>query len=245
MWEKTKDLFLQSMEKAIAAVADFLPAVLAMVAVLLLSIAAAVLVRVVLRRLLVRVHLDQRLRAWGMAAPASQGRADPSAVIARFSFWTVIAFGFLAGLSAFATTSTLASQLLAWAPKALAGLVIFIAGLAGSRVIERSVLIGAVNAGLHSARLLGLGARWLVLVLSAAMALEQFGLGGTVMIVSFAILFGGIVLALSLAVGLGARETVARSLERVFSSGSSDAPKEPLEVPEKQAEEKRTEFHHM
>jgi hypothetical protein len=70
--------------------------------------------------------------------------------------------------------------------------------------------------GLHSARLLGLGARWLLIILASAMALEQLGIGGTILTAAFSILFGGIVLSLSLAVGLGAREVVARSLERRF-----------------------------
>jgi hypothetical protein len=88
--------------------------------------------------------------------------------------------------------------------------------VAGSRALERSVLIGAVNMGLHSARLLGLGARWLLLLLATAMALEHLGIGGTILTAAFAIVFGGIVLSLSLAVGLGARDVVARSLERHF-----------------------------
>jgi hypothetical protein len=191
------------------------------------------------RRLFGRMGIDQRMRAWGVAAPASQGHSKPSAVIARFAYWTVIAVGVLVGLSAFDATGNLAKQLLGYAPKALAGLGIFVAGVTGSRAVERGVLIGAVNAGLHSARLLGLGARWLVVVLAAAMALEQLGVGGTILIVSFSILFGGIVFALSLAVGLGARGTVARSLERVFSG-----------VPETQRETKepqstQQEFQHM
>ena len=45
-------------------------------------------------------------------------------------------------------------------------------------------------------------------------ALDHLKIGGTVVEVSFAILFGGIVLALALAVGLGSREMVSRSWER-------------------------------
>lgn len=226
MWEKTKQSFLDSIERTLAAVAGFLPALLAMLLLLVLSALVALLVRFVVRRLFNRIRLDQRLRAWGVAAPATEGRAGPSATIARFAFWTVVAVGFLVGLSAFDVTGSAGVKLLAYLPHAIAGLGVFIAGLVGSRVIERSVLIGAVNANLQSARLLGLGARWLVVVLAAAMALEQLGVGGTVLVVSFSILFGGIVLALSLAVGLGARATVARSLERAFPT-TPEVPKEP------------------
>jgi hypothetical protein len=67
---------------------------------------------------------------------------------------------------------------------------------------------------LQSARLLSLGVKWLVMVLACAMALGHLGIGGQIVQVSFGILFGGIVLALALAVGLGSKEMVSRSWER-------------------------------
>ena len=56
--------------------------------------------------------------------------------------------------------------------------------------------------------------KWLVLVLTAAMVLDHLGIGGNIIELAFGILFGGIVLTLALAVGLGSREIVSRSLER-------------------------------
>jgi hypothetical protein len=46
------------------------------------------------------------------------------------------------------------------------------------------------------------------------MALEHLGIGGHILTLAFGILFGGIVLALAIAVGLGSKEMVTRSLER-------------------------------
>ena len=54
----------------------------------------------------------------------------------------------------------------------------------------------------------------MVMVVAAAMALEQLGNGGEIVTLSFGILFGGIVLALSLAVGLGSKDMVSRSWEK-------------------------------
>jgi len=47
-----------------------------------------------------------------------------------------------------------------------------------------------------------------------AMAMEHLRLGGDIVKMAFGIAFGGIVLALALAVGLGSKELVSRSLER-------------------------------
>jgi hypothetical protein len=50
-------------------------------------------------------------------------------------------------------------------------------------------------------------------VLTAAMVLDHLQVGGNIVELAFGILFGGIVLTLALAVGLGSRDLVSRSLE--------------------------------
>jgi hypothetical protein len=224
MWEQTKRAFLESLERVFRALARLVPGLAAMLLVLAASVVLAAVVRLVVRRVCERLELDRRLRTWGVAAPPAEGRASPSVLVARFATWTVLALGFLVGLGVFDATATsaLSLRLLEYVPHALVGLVILAVGIAGSRAVERGVLIGAVNMGLQSAHLLGLGARWLVVVLAGAMALEQLGVGGTILAVAFGLLFGGIVLALSLAVGLGARDVVARSLEKRFPAARKE-----------------------
>ncbi len=216
MWEQTRSTFLEAVGRIVQAVARLVPGLLVMALLLLLSAVLAALASALVRRAGARLDLDRRLRAWGMASPPASGGLGPTRLAARLAAWTVVAVGFVVGLSALesSATSALAARLLDYVPHALLGLVILLVGVAGSRAVERSVLIGAVNMGLHSARLVGLGARWLLLILASAMALEHLGVGGTILTVAFAIAFGGIVLSLSLAIGLGARDLVARSLER-------------------------------
>jgi ABC-type Na+ efflux pump permease subunit len=82
-----------------------------------------------------------------------------------------------------------------------------------------------VNMNLQYARILSAGVKWMIMVLAVAMALEHLGIGGRIVFLAFGILFGGIVLALALAVGLGSKELVTRSLER-------DGPRLPIESEE-------------
>jgi hypothetical protein len=56
------------------------------------------------------------------------------------------------------------------------------------------------------------------------MALEHLGIGGRILTLAFGIAFGGIALALALAVGLGSKDAVSRSLERQL--------REPVERPD-------------
>lgn len=228
MWEETKRTFLEAVERVVQGTARMLPSLLGMLILILLSTVLALVVRAVARRICARLDLDRRLREWGVAAPAHAGRMPPSRLVERFSGWAVVAMGFVVGLNILesSATSELALRLLGYVPHVLVALVILIAGLAASRTVERAILIGAVNMGIHSARLLALGARWLLVVVAGAMALEHLGIGGTVLTTAFAILFGGIVLTLSLAFGLGSREVVARSLERRLSE-QAERPESP------------------
>jgi len=216
MWQDTKRIFLDQTGRVVDAVARLLPSVLAMLLIVALSALIAFGVRGLVRRLCQRLEVDRRLREWGMADPAAPGRAGPA--LARVALWTVLVLGFFLGLSALDTPAAagLSLRLLAYAPRALVALAIIAAGLACARVVERNVLIGAVNMGLQSARLLALGARWLVVLFVLALGLEHAGVGAALVTVCFGVLFGGIVLALALAVGLGARDLVARSLDRRF-----------------------------
>jgi hypothetical protein len=78
---------------------------------------------------------------------------------------------------------------------------------------------------LQYARLLSLGVKWMVLVLTTAMALDHLQIGEKIVDLAFGILFGGIVLSLALSVGLGSRDLVSRSIERETSRASA-APQE-------------------
>jgi hypothetical protein len=124
---------------------------------------------------------------------------------------------------------------LAFLPRLVVGALVLLAGVGAARFLERSVLIGAVNQGIRQARLLALAVKWVVLVLAAAMSLQHVGVGGSLPTIAFTIVVGGIVLAAALAVGLGARDAVGRTLER---HGAEPRPTPP-------PEEDREQVHHL
>jgi len=150
--------------------------------------------------------------------------------VTRAVAWIIVFFGFLIGISAFdgALPSEFVIRLFAYLPDVFAALVVLVAGSIIARFLARSVLIGAVNMNLQYARLLSVGVKWLVTVLAVTIAIERLGIGGGIIRLAFGILFGGIVLALALAVGLGSKELVSRSLERETSKSSASNLKEPV-----------------
>jgi Mechanosensitive ion channel, conserved TM helix len=215
MWEQVERVLRQSAAQIADHVANFLPGVL--VAVLLIAVAfvAAMLARVLIVRGLRGLSFDRRMEQLGIAPP---GGASTTQAVGVAVYWTILVLGLLLSLTALNATipSRLADTVFAYLPHLVAALLILLLGVVAARFLARSVLIGAVNMHLHSARLLSLFVKWLVLVIAIAMALDHLGIGRTVLLLAFGIIFGGIVLTASLAVGLGARDVVARALERQF-----------------------------
>jgi hypothetical protein len=144
--------------------------------------------------------------------------------VASVAYWIVLALGLLLGLTALdaALPSQFAVSVLQYVPNLVAALAILVVGGIVARYLARAVLIGAVNMGVQYARLVSLTVKWLVLIVAAAMALDHIGIGRMVLLLAFGILFGGVVLALALAVGLGARDVVSRALDRQLQEPKSD-----------------------
>ena len=212
--------------------ASLLPGIVALIAALLISALVAWVLAAILRRSLISVDFDH--------AGCSMGFPGAGGMVARQAArrcWRrgrlrgpSCSIGFLIGISAFdaTLTSELVLRLFAYLPNVLAAMVVLAAGNIIARFLARSVLIGAVNMNLQYARLLSAGVKWLVIVLAVAMALEHLGIGGGIIRLAFGILFGGIVLALALAVGLGSKELVSRSLDREASKAASQNMREPV-----------------
>jgi hypothetical protein len=216
IWRQMADALHQSLYRVLSLLIAILPGILAFVVALAVFTLIGMALSAVLRRGLGAAKFDDRIaRSRGNVewAPST----SPTALIARASFWACVFLGLIIGVSSFdasfTTAVTLPSSLLSYLTRIVGAILLLIGGTLVARFLARSVLIGAVNAQLQYARFLSLGVKWLVLVLTAAMVLDHLQIGGTVVELAFGILFGGIVLTLSLAVGLGSRDLVSRSLE--------------------------------
>ena len=231
MWDQVGQALNQSMNRMLSEMASLLPGAVALIAALLVSILVAWVLAAIVRRSLTKIDFDRRSAQWGFPALAEWAPAkSPTRLATRAIAWTVVLIGFLIGISAFdvALTSQFVIRLFAYLPNVLAAVVVLAAGSIVARFLARSVLIGAVNVNLQYARLLSAGVKWLVTVLAVAMALEHLSIGGGIIRLAFGILFGGIVLALALAVGLGSKELVSRSLDREVGKTSSLNMREPV-----------------
>ncbi len=160
---------------------------------------------------------DKRLQKWDFVVLAEWSpKNSPTLLLRKTVTWTVVVLGWLVGLTAFGAgvTPQLIPRVVESLPNLGTAIVVVLLGVLLARFLARAVLISAVNMQIQSARLLSMAMKWLVLVFAAAMALDHLRIGGDIVRLGFAILFGGIVLALALAIGLGSKEIVSRSWER-------------------------------
>jgi hypothetical protein len=230
-WQQITSALALSMHRVLVMLASLLPGLVALVIALALFIGLGALASWLLRRILTAARFDERVAA-GKSSSVVPNLQDwspahsPTALAGRIVFWVFVLAGCVIGISAFDASYSGSSQLslflLPYLTHAVGAILLLFAGNLIARFLARSVLIGAVNQQLQYARFLSLGIKWLVLVLTAAMVLDHLQIGGAIVELAFGILFGGIVLTLALAVGLGSRDIVSRSLERKAEPSPED-----------------------
>ena len=225
MWGQVHQALHDSLHRAVFKVATLLPGVLALIVALVVAIIIGWLLAALVRRILMAMQFDTRVEKWGIADVSEWSSPNrPTFLVTRIVFWAAVIIGLFVGIAAFdaASASGVSTYILAYLSKIVAAAVVLFVGIVIARFLSRSVLINGVNMNLQHARLLSLGVKWLVLVFTAAMVLDHLGIARSIVDIGFGILFGGIVLALTLAVGLGSRDLVSRSLERERERAAPD-----------------------
>lgn len=217
MWEQVNAALSKSLTQVLTTLAGLLPGIAALLVSVLVAALLGGLVAALLGQVLRWFRFDQNLDRLGLGAIAEWSPArSPTRLVSRLAFWVALLLGILVGFAALDATlmSLVAERMVSYVPNVFVAILLLIAGRLLARFLARGVLVTAVNLQLQSARLLSLGVKWLVVVLTAAMAFDQLGIGGSVLKIGFGILFGGIVLALALAVGLGSKDLVSRTWEQ-------------------------------
>lgn len=216
VWQHMSDALHLSVYRVLSLLIGILPGLLAFILALALMTALGMLFSFLIRKGLTAAKFDERF-AHSQNSDWSPTQS-PTSLAGRVVFWGSVLLGLIIGISAFDASysagSSLNISLLPFLTRSVGAVLLLFAGNIVARFLARTVLIGAVNNQLQYARFLSMGVKWLVLVLTAAMVLDHLQIGGNIVELAFGILFGGIVLTLALAIGLGSRDLVTRSLER-------------------------------
>jgi hypothetical protein len=196
----------------------FLPNILTAILILIFGLAAGWLTKVILRKILVVLKLDSLAEKVGFRRILVKGGLhEPlSSLLAKITGgFIVLAFLVVAlGTLNIEVIHRLIERLFNYLPSIFFASVIIAIGYVLGNFLGRATLIAAVNAGIGMARLVGNGVKYLVIFISISMALEQLGIGRDTVLVSYAVVLSGFVLALAIAFGLGGRDSAKHFIER-------------------------------
>lgn len=211
-------LIKEPIEDFINKILLFLPNLFSSILILVLGLFAGWLAKQALLKLSRILKLDELSERAGINRIISKGgiKSSISVLIARFVGWIII-FGFaiiaLDNLRLPAIERLFESFFL-YLPNVFIAIIIIIFGLLLGNFFGRTALIASVNAGLRMSGLISKAVKFAIFVFALSIALEQLGIGKETVVIAFAIVFGGIILALALAFGLGGRDIAKEFLEK-------------------------------
>jgi hypothetical protein len=130
----------------------------------------------------------------------------------------IIAFNSL-GLT---QVTDLLGRVLLFVPKLLVALLVLIFGSYFARFVGGAVRSYCKSAGVGDGELLGRLTRYALMTFVVLLAVDHLDIGGQLIQQTFLILLAGVVFAVALALGLGARERAARLIERWFPPDESE-----------------------
>ena len=209
--------FMEPLIEFLKQTGSLLPHLVLMIVILALGAFAGWALKSIIIRLLAAVKFDQYCSRAGLTQALAKGavRETPSHLAGRIVYWTLMLVFVMLGLSALDLKfmDRFVGQVFSYLPHFLVALAILVFGFLLANFFGRATLIAAVNAQVNEARLLARGVRWATILFALSMAFEQMGIATTIIVAAFSIAFGGIVLALAIAFGLGARDSAKQFIE--------------------------------
>ncbi|HET9985419.1 MAG TPA: hypothetical protein VFQ38_17590 [Longimicrobiales bacterium] len=201
----------QRLEEGIYQIVGFLPHLAAALGILLAGFAIAKMVERGTDLALHRIGFDRWMRDGGVieALERAGTSLDPSTVLAKLVFWTVMLLVILLAANALGVeaVSSLFAELLAYIPNVIAAVIVLVLGILLGEFVKDLVLASA--GGLPGGPTLARAAKAAVILLAVFMALEQLNIAQDIVLVFFIAVVGAAALAAGIAFGLGARDIAA------------------------------------
>lgn len=212
------NLILEPLKELFLKFKVFVPNLLAMLVILVIGVLLALVIKRVLAKFLAAINFDSWSDRMGFTKLMRQGDmwGKPSAILGAIIFWLLVTITLMSGLNALQIPAIdqLVSQFFSYIPRFFSAAMILIVGYLLSGFISRAVLIAAANSGFHYAKLLAQAIHTLLIVLILAMVMEQLQIAPSIVLAAFSIIFGGIVIALAIAFGVGGIDAARRMIEK-------------------------------
>ncbi len=220
MSELLQEAIVEAFRETVKGIGVFLPRLLLLISLLVVGTMVGWVLKALLLRILKAVRFDSISERSGLTSALTRGgvRRAPSQILGLIAFWVVFLFFAFAGVNLLnlPAATDLMGLVLRFFPHLLAALLVLLVGWLLANFFAQAALIAGVNAQFPGARFVASAVRWGILSLTLAMVLTQLGIAKEIVVAAFSIAFGGVVLALAIAFGLGGRDLAKELLERSF-----------------------------
>jgi hypothetical protein len=197
---------------------EFLPNFFAGLILFLAGLALAKLLGFICERTFRALKVDRFWDRAGMREVLAKGgvRKPVSVELSRLVSWLTILIFMVIALNALRISAIemVLAQFFLYLPNVFAAILILVAGLALGSFFSRALLITLVNSGVREAGVISRVTRVAIFIFAVTMALEQLDIGKFSVLIAFAIMLGGVVLALALAFGLAAQPYIKAYIEK-------------------------------
>lgn len=202
----------ETLAAALQAIVAYLPDLAAALALLLIGWGVARLLRSASSKL--GTGLNALLERFGRGDRHPQLSPAMQTLISNVIFWLVILVfvTVAARVARLELFTTWLYQIVAYLPTLLAGGLILLAGFLVSTLARDVVTAALDTAGSPQSNVFGLLAQAAIFVAAVVIGLDQVGIDITFLTILFGVVTGGLLLAVALAFGLGAREFVGNLL---------------------------------
>jgi hypothetical protein len=221
----TLDFFYQFLLDIYDKFHDVFLSIIMMIAVMILGFLVSWVIRKLIEKILILFRLDKWASGAGIVTFLERGgvKAQPSTIISRIVFWIFMITFFsvsleFIGISQFAEY---ASRVTSALPYVVVSVIIVIVGMIFSTFVSRAIYTACENSRIGYGDVIAKGVRILLIIIIFAIVFEYMGLGSTVISISFLIIFGGIVMTLSLALGIGLSSVIGDFIKDRVSSKRS------------------------
>ncbi|RPH38613.1 MAG: hypothetical protein EHM87_25310 [Burkholderiales bacterium] len=202
----------------------FIPILLGAILIFLFGLVLAKWTKALIVKILSAIKLDQGLRKAGLDSYLNKAeiRGKVEVFFGELVRWLIILVFSMAAVNVLGLTavSAVLNSLLSYIPRIISAVLVLTIGVLLAGLVE-SLIKGAVSqVHVRAGRMLAKIASYLVVVVSAMAAINELGIAQSLINTLFVGVVATLSLGIGLAIGLGAKELVAKMLMDWYSQNS-------------------------
>jgi hypothetical protein len=217
--EQQLEIVMTSLRSLMSDFGSFLPRLIGAVAILIVGWLVSKLLQFVVVRGLKGMRFHKLTESAGLDDFLKKGgiRMGTVDVLGAMVYWLAILMTLLTTFNVLGLTalSTLFQRVAEFVPNVIVAMLTLTIGLYFARFVEDAVTTYTRNVGTVDADLVGRLIRYAITVFVVILAIGQFNIPDRVLEPAFLMMFGGVVLALALAFGIGGNKWAADKLDKM------------------------------